>query len=76
MGFFDWQYAYFWVIFKFHAICNPIYQKPVFLMKIAHNLDPQSVSNWLIIMPVTQNVIIGSETNFYDENTCHNMGIV
>ena len=31
MWFFDLQYTYFWLF----------YQKPVFLMKKAHNLDPE-----------------------------------
>ena len=28
------------------------------------------------ILPVTRDVSISSETNFYDENTCYSMGII
>ena len=28
------------------------------------------------IIPITRNVSISSETNFYDKNTCNSMGII
>ena len=34
---------------KFYAICNPFLSKPVYLMKISHNLDPESDLNRFIL---------------------------